>query len=361
MEEMVLNKDSDFWRGKKVYITGHTGFKGSWLCTALLNKGALVRGYALEPLTSQNMFSSIDLGSRMDSEIGDILNTEQLESSIAAFDPDFIFHLAAQSLVRESYHAPSDTFSTNVIGTVNLFEAARKIKSLRAILNVTTDKVYENLNQIWGYRENDPLGGYDPYSASKACSEIVTSSYTKSFFSDAGVSIATARSGNVIGGGDWSRDRLVPDLLRAIASQKDVSIRYPDATRPWQHVIEPIHGYLALVEKLNSENTLYNGAWNFGPIQSNQTSVLSIAKNLINLAESKIKINIEEHPELHEASLLNLDIAKSINFLNWKPKWNISKSLEKVLEWNDMFSKGANMFDVTSNQIFDYAKGEKGT
>ena len=359
MEEMVLNSSSNFWQGKKVYVTGHTGFKGAWLCTALLNEGALVKGYALDPLTSPNMFSTIELEARMDSEIGDILHYEQMENSMVEFDPEFVFHLAAQPLVRESYQAPLDTFATNVIGTVNLFEAARKIKGLRVILNVTTDKVYENLNQIWGYRENDALGGYDPYSASKACSEIVSSSYRSSFFSNAGVAIATARSGNVIGGGDWSDDRLVPDLLKAMASGRNLSIRYPEATRPWQHVIEPVFGYLTLAEKLYSDNTRNNGAWNFGPHQSNQTSVLKIAQQMIELAGSKIKIDIEKNPELHEASLLNLDISKSVNFLNWKPKWNTLLSLRKVLEWNDLLVQGADMFDVTSKQLSDYAKGKK--
>ena len=359
MEEMVLNNISNFWQGKKVYVTGHTGFKGAWLCTALLNEGAIVKGYALDPLTSPNMFSTIDLGARMYSEVGDILHYEQMENSMVEFDPEFVFHLAAQPLVRESYQAPLDTFATNVIGTVNLFEAARKIKGLRVILNVTTDKVYENLNQIWGYRENDALGGYDPYSASKACSEIVSSSYRSSFFSNAGVAIATARSGNVIGGGDWSDDRLVPDLLKAMASGRNLSIRYPEATRPWQHVIEPVFGYLTLAEKLYSDNTRYNGAWNFGPHQSNQTSVLKIAQQMIELAGSKITIDIEKNPEFHEASLLNLDISKSVNFLNWQPKWNTLLSLRKVLEWNDLLGQGANMFDVTSKQLSDYAKGEK--
>ena len=359
MEEMVLNNISNFWHGKKVYVTGHTGFKGAWLCTALLNEGALVKGYALNPLTSPNMFSAIDLEARMDSEIGDILHYEQMENSMVEFDPEFVFHLAAQPLVRESYQAPRTTFATNVIGTVNLFEAARKIKGLRVILNVTTDKVYENLNQIWGYRENDALGGYDPYSASKACSEIVSSSYRSSFFTNTGVAIATARSGNVIGGGDWSKDRLIPDLLKAMACRRDLSIRYPEATRPWQHVIEPVFGYLTLAEKLYSDNTRYNGAWNFGPHQSNQTSVLKIAKQMIELAGSEIKINIEQYPELHEASLLNLDISKSINLLNWKPKWNTYESLKKVLEWNDLLGQGDDMYDVTCKQLSDYAKGEK--
>ena len=357
MEEMVLNNISNFWHGKRVYVTGHTGFKGAWLCTALLNAGAHVKGYALNPLTNPNMFSTIDLQSRMDSEIGDILHCKQMENSMVEFDPEFVFHLAAQPLVRESYRTPRDTFVTNVIGTVNLFEATRKIKGLCVIINVTTDKVYENLNQIWGYRENDALGGYDPYSASKACSEIVSSSYRSSFFSNTGVSIATARAGNVIGGGDWSNDRLIPDLLKAMASQQDLSIRYPEATRPWQHVIEPVFGYLTLAEKLYFDNTEYDGAWNFGPYQSNQTTVLKIAQQMIELAGSEIKINIEEPSEFHETSLLNLDITKSVNLLNWKPKWTTSEALKKVLEWNDLLSQGFNMFDVTSKQLSDYTKG----
>lgn len=354
----MLNNKSNFWHGKKVYVTGHTGFKGGWLCIALLNAGALVKGYALNPLTSPNMFSTIGLEARMDSEIGDILDYEQMENSMVEFNPEFVFHLAAQPLVRESYQAPRHNFATNVIGTVNLFEAARKIKALRVIVNVTTDKVYENLNQIWGYRENDALGGYDPYSASKACSEIVSSSYRSSFFSNTGVAIATARSGNVIGGGDWSNDRLIPDLLKAMACRQDLSIRYPEATRPWQHVIEPVFGYLTLAEKLYFDNNQYNGAWNFGPHQSNQTSVLKIAQQMIELAGSEIKINIEEYPKLHEASLLNLDISKSVNLLHWEPKWNTSVSLKKVLEWNDLLNQGDDMFDVTSKQLSDYLKGK---
>ena len=351
-------KKTNFWQAKRVYITGHTGFKGTWLCSALLNQGASVKGYALTPVSSPNMFSSIGLGPRIHSEIGNILDAENLKRSIAEFNPEFIFHLAAQPLVRESYHSPSGTFSTNVMGTVNLLEAAREITDLRVILNVTTDKVYENVNQIWGYRESDSLGGHDPYSASKACSEIVTASYSKSFMSDSGIGIATARSGNVIGGGDWSKDRLVPDILRAIKSQKDLSLRYPYATRPWQHVIEPIQGYLALAESLYEDSSFYSGAWNFGPEPSDQTSVLFVAEQMIKLAKSNIKLNILAHPELHEALLLSLDITKSVSFLDWKPKWNVVTALRKVFEWHDMCIKGADMFEFTSNQLTAYASGE---
>ena len=269
MESLEINRgkvDSSFWKGKKVFLTGHTGFKGSWLSLWLQDMGALVKGYSLDVNTKPALFTQANVAADMESEIGDIRNLDQLIKSMVSFSPDILIHMAAQPLVRLSYQEPVNTYTTNVIGTVNVFEAARKCPNLKAIVSVTTDKCYENKEWEWGYRENEAMGGYDPYSSSKGCAELVTSAYRRSFFSsEDSASLASARAGNVIGGGDWAEDRLIPDILRAFEKSKPVVIRNPLSTRPWQHVLEPLSGYLVLAQELFLNGDNFAEGWNFGP------------------------------------------------------------------------------------------------
>lgn len=336
--------NTDFWKGKKVFLTGHTGFKGSWLSIWLHQLGANVCGYALEPNTNPSLFKLANIDNLVKSHIGDIRDLEHLKKSMQEFQPDIIMHMAAQPLVRESYENPVDTYATNVMGTVNVLESARFCKSVKAILNITTDKVYENKEWAWGYREIDRLGGYDPYSNSKACSELVTNSYINSFFNpdkfqEHGVAIATARAGNVIGGGDWSKDRLVPDILKSIENNEDIILRNPNAIRPWQHVLEPLSGYLMLVEKLFSEGITWNGSWNFGPHTTNMQTVEYIASQLKMLLgnESDLIINAST-TSLHETQTLKLDSSKANFNLKWQCKMDVNMTLEYVSEWHEKYS-----------------------
>jgi CDP-glucose 4,6-dehydratase len=357
MENMV---NPNFWSGKRVLVTGHTGFKGSWLCMVLNYLGAKVSGYALEPPTNPNLFELCNLHEIVDSTIGDIRQFKDLYSKIENFKPDIIIHMAAQPLVRLSYSDPVLTYETNVMGTVNLFEAVRisKSKSTRAIVNVTTDKCYENREWVWSYRENERLGGFDPYSNSKACSELVTSAFRNSFFnsenfSEHHVSIATARAGNVIGGGDWGSDRLVPDFIRAITNGEKLKIRNPYSTRPWQHVLEPLSGYLLLCEKLYKYGPRFAEAWNFGPSDSDK-NVEWIAKKLCDLWQDGADYEVDKKPQPHEANYLKLDFSKAANLLGWHPKWSIQTSLKLIVDWNKALLNNSDMKSICISQIEKY-------
>ena len=335
------------YKDKKVLITGNTGFKGSWLALWLLNLDAGVVGYSLDIPTDPNHHEILNLD--FETISGDIRDLEKLRKAIESFQPDIVFHMAAQSLVRKSYESPVETFETNVIGTVNVFEACKRIKSATAFVNVTSDKCYENREWIWGYRENDPVGGHDPYSASKGCAEIVTESYRKSFFpldnyqKTHHTLLVSVRAGNVIGGGDWGEDRLLPDIMRAASQNKKVHIRNPHATRPWQHVLEPLSGYLLLGQKLLEEKREFSGAWNFGPSDEGHRNVLSVIKELQkHWSNIDYKINTDIKSP-HEANLLKLDCSKAHAKLKWKSVWNLSNTLEKTVQWYKKYYKSGHV------------------
>lgn len=346
--------NTGFWQNKKVFITGHTGFKGSWLALWLDNMGAEVHGYALEAPTTPSLFDAADIDSILASNtVADIRNLDTLKVAMNSAQPEIVFHLAAQSLVRESYNSPVDTYAINVMGTVNLLEAVRSTSSVKAVVNVTTDKCYENKEWHWSYRENEAMGGYDPYSSSKGCSELVTSAYIRSFFTESGVALASARAGNVIGGGDWARDRLIPDFFRAINSKQSVIIRSPDSIRPWQHVLEPLSGYLMLAEKLFTEGQPFSGAWNFGPSEQDARSVRWIVNHLIEaIPDASFKIDDGQHP--HEANYLKLDSSKAKALLDWQARWPLDTALNKVIEWNGKWQNNENMKDYCIAQISSY-------
>jgi CDP-glucose 4,6-dehydratase len=352
-----LKMNRDFWKNKKVFITGHTGFKGSWLSILLQHYGAELRGFSLPSNTSNNLFGIANVADGMDSIIGDIRDLDCLKKSIVEFAPDVVIHMAAQPLVRLSYKDPVDTYSTNVMGTVNLLESVRFTSSVKAVVNVTTDKCYENNEWVWGYRENEPMGGYDPYSNSKGCSELVTSAYRRSFFGcDSGVSLASARAGNVIGGGDWSDDRLIPDALKAFEENLPVTIRNPLAIRPWQHVLEPIAGYLTLAENLYTHGDAFAEGWNFGPKDNDVKPVGEIMDYLVQHWRNPATWIVDENEQPHEAQFLKLDISKALSRLTWEPKWNLTEALDNVIQWHEAWLDGSNMQCVTLNQISDYEK-----
>ncbi len=345
----------DFWRGKRVLITGHTGFKGSWMSIWLSHLGANVKGLALEAPTSPSLFKEARVGELIDSTIGDIRDLSIVANVVESFNPDIVFHMAAQPLVRYSYQEPLETYTTNVIGTVNLFEAIRKFGSVRVVVNVTTDKCYENKEWVWGYRENEPMGGHDPYSSSKACSELVTAAYRNSFFHNAGIALASARAGNVIGGGDWATDRLVPDLLRSFGKGEAATIRNPNAIRPWQHVLEPLSGYMALAEKLWADPRKYSDGWNFGPADDDAKPVGWIADNMSKQwgSSASWKCDGGEHP--HEAHYLKLDISKARQQLGWSPRWKLEDALGKVIEWHRSWLNEIDVRDTCLDQIHTYS------
>jgi len=358
MGKMVNHFDGIF-KNKRVLVTGHTGFKGSWLCLMLHNLEADVYGYALKPPTTPSLFNEAEIDALVTSKISDIQDYNELFSFMQKVQPEIVIHMAAQPLVRESYLNPVVTFSTNVMGTVNLLEACRHTKTVKAIVNVTTDKCYENREWHWGYRENEPMGGYDPYSNSKGCSELVTSSYRNSFFnpqhySKHGVALATARAGNVIGGGDWAKDRLIPDFIRAINNGEVVKIRSPYAIRPWQHVLEPLTAYLTLASKLYSEGTKYAQAWNFGPNDADAKNVEWIMTTICSLWGKGASFEIDKNPQPHEATYLKLDCSKAKAELDWIPKWNIEKALESIVSWHIAYNNSQNIRQVTENQIVEY-------
>lgn len=349
--------DSTFWAEKRVFVTGHTGFKGSWLCLWLKSMGAQVKGFSLEPPTSPSLFELARVADGMISDIGDIRDSAAVKGSVVEFDPEIIIHMAAQPLVRLSYQSPVDTYSTNVMGTVHVLEAARQCSALKAIVNVTTDKCYENREWVWGYRETEPLGGYDPYSSSKGCSELVTSAYRNSFFSGPdSASLASARAGNVIGGGDWAEDRLIPDALRAFRDKKPAVIRNPLSTRPWQHVLEPLSGYLMLAEKTYVYGDDFAEGWNFGPKDEDVVSVGDVLDYLVDHWHDQVSWLQDREEQPHEARLLKLDISKAVSRLRWSPVWNLEDTLTSIINWNDEFERGSDMAKVTLSQIQKYCE-----
>jgi CDP-glucose 4,6-dehydratase len=347
----------EFWRGKRVFLTGHTGFKGGWLSLWLQNLGANVTGYALQPSTVPSLFGMAKIGEGMNSIFADIRDLAALQMAIQAAEPEIVIHMAAQPLVRYSYQNPVETYSTNVMGTVNLLEAVRHTPGVRAVVNITTDKCYENREWVWGYRESDPLGGYDPYSNSKGCAELVSASYRSSFFNaDAphNTAIATVRAGNVIGGGDWTKDRLIPDILAAFEAGKTVKIRNPHAIRPWQHVLEPLRGYLTLAERLYHQGHDYAQGWNFGPNDEDSKPVAWIVDKMATFwgEGAAWQIDDAEHP--HEANYLKLDISKARSRLNWNPVLNLTQALGLIIDWAQARKSGIDMRYYTLLQIETY-------
>lgn len=343
-----------FWKGKKVFLTGHTGFKGSWLSLWLQSMGAELHGYALTPPTNPSLFEEADVAGGMVSTIGDVRDYSSLFEAFKKSQAEIVIHMAAQPLVRLSYEQPVETYATNVMGTVHLFEAIRQLGGVRAIVNVTTDKCYENKEWIWGYREDEPMGGYDPYSNSKGCSELVTSAYRRSFFQNTDTALASARAGNVIGGGDWALDRLVPDILRAFERQEPVIIRNPYATRPWQHVLEPLSGYLTLAQRLNEQGQKFAAGWNFGPNEDDAKPVQWIVEELVKGWGNGASWRLDggEHP--HEAHYLKLDISKVKSRLNWYPRWSLATALEKITIWHKAWRAHENVRAICLNQIEQY-------
>ncbi len=357
LEDMGVN--SAFWRSKRVLLTGHTGFKGSWLSLWLQTLGADVVGYALASPSKPNLFEIAQVGVSMTSVEGDIRNLAHLQSVFAQHQPEIVIHMAAQPLVRRSYQNPVETYATNVMGTVHLLEAVRGTPSVRAVVNVTTDKCYENKEWLWGYRENESMGGYDPYSSSKGCAELVSAAYRASFFNanayaQHGVALATARAGNVIGGGDWAADRLVPDILAAFEQGQQVRIRNPLATRPWQHVLEPLRGYLTLAAHLFEHGPSFAEAWNFGPTEGDAQPVGKLVEQMATLWGVGASWRIDTTEQPHEANYLKLDISKARSLLGWHPALQLNKALALTIDWTQQRKAGADMRQFTLEQISAY-------
>ena len=349
----------EFWKGKRVFLTGHTGFKGSWLSLWLQFLGAKVIGYALSPPTAPSLFDIARVGEGMQSIIADIRDLSTLQRTMQSIQPDIVIHMAAQPLVRLSYENPVETYATNVMGTVHLLEAVRHTPSVQAVVIITTDKCYENREWVWGYRENEPMGGYDPYSNSKGCAELVSAAYRSSFFNPNtyahhGVAIATVRAGNVIGGGDWAKDRLIPDILSAFEMHKPLKIRNPNAIRPWQHVLEPLRGYLTLAERLYTHGPRYAEPWNFGPNDEDAKPVAWIVKYMADFWGNDASWQIEDADHLHEATYLKLDISKVRTRLNWHPLLTLKQALDLIIDWSQARQKGADMQSITLGQIKTY-------
>jgi len=361
MENMV---EQSFWAGKTVLLTGHTGFKGSWLSLWLQSMGAKVVGFALDPPSNPSMFEVSKVSDGMTSIRGDIRDFSALEAVFKKHQPVIVFHLAAQALVRYSYSNPVETYSTNVMGTVHVLEASRQVGSVRAIVNVTSDKCYENREWVWGYRENEAMGGYDPYSNSKGCAELVASAYRNSFFnpihySKHGVALASARAGNVIGGGDWANDRLIPDIMRSIARGKPVHIRNPLAIRPWQHVLEPLSGYLLLAQKLYQEGEKFAEGWNFGPNDEDAKPVQWIVEGLIKAWGEGASWVLDEGNHPHEAHYLKLDCSKAKTRLGWHPRWHLGTALGAIIDWHQAYRVNKSMRDLSIEQIQAFVHGQK--
>lgn len=352
--------NGEFWEGKRVLVTGHTGFKGGWLSLWLESLGAEVVGYALEPPTNPSLFEKAKVGKEMrKSFIGDIRDLDALKRAVIAQRPEIVFHMAAQPLVRLSYAQPVETYSTNVMGTVNVLETVRATPETRVVVNVTTDKCYENREWVWGYREIDPMGGHDPYSSSKGCAELITAAYRSSFFPAKDfpqhrVAVASVRAGNVIGGGDWAMDRLIPDMIRAFTNREPVIIRSPHAIRPWQHVLEPLSGYLTLAEKLWQEGPAFAEGWNFGPNDEDAKTVQWIVQRLAELWGDGASWNLDDKPQPHEATYLKLDCSKARARLGWQPRWDLAHALTRIVDWYRAFQRGEDIRILTLQQISDY-------
>ena len=349
----------DFYRNKKVLITGHTGFKGSWLALWLSEIGSDVTGFSLDSPTSLSHFEICGLKNRMVSIRGDVRDLDTLRRVVSDFSPEVVFHLAAQSLVRRSYREPVDTFGTNVMGTVNLLEACRQASSVRVVINVTSDKCYENKEWVWGYRENDALGGHDPYSSSKGCAELVTTAYARSYFHEAGQpgtrkALASVRAGNVIGGGDWAEDRLIPDCIKALCARAPIIVRNPLSVRPWQHVLEPLYGYLVLAVRMHAAPAEHSGAWNFG---SNDDAFITVGAMVEQVVQHWGDGVIDSRPDmsLHEAQVLRLDSSKARTLLGWRPRWDVRTAVSKTVEWYRRHRAGEDMLAVSKEQIAAYS------
>ena len=354
MEGLEVNPA--FWNSKRVLVTGHTGFKGSWLSLWLQSAGAVVAGYALAPPTTPSLFVEGRVEEGMTHIVGDVRDLDKLQSTISTFKPEIIFHMAAQPLVRHSYVDPVETYSTNVMGTVNLLEAVRRSKGVRAVVNVTSDKCYANKEWVWGYRESDAMGGYDPYSSSKGCAELVSAAYSTSFFNAAdylshGVALASARAGNVIGGGDWAQDRLIPDIIQSFAGGNTLVIRNPGAIRPWQHVLEPLRGYLILAQQLYEYGADFAGGWNFGPADSDAKSVEWIVENMAALWPEPVTWSVDDRRQPHEAQFLKLDVSKAARRLQWQPKIDLITALDHTIQWYQDWRNGSDMRAVTISKI----------
>lgn len=347
-----------FWSGKRVLVTGHTGFKGGWLSLWLQSMHAEVAGFALPPSTLPSLYEVANVGDGMQSHFGDIRDYAEISKVIHTFQPEIIFHLAAQPLVRYSYEHPVETYATNVMGTVHLLEAARQTRAVKAIVNVTSDKCYDNKEWVWGYRENEAMGGHDPYSNSKGCAELVTSAYRLSYMSNpAGTALASARAGNVIGGGDWSPDRLVPDILQAISQQQTVVLRNPAAIRPWQHVLEPLYGYLMLAQSLYVDGQKHAEAWNFGPSDADAKSVEWITQTILAHWGGDARYEVQQqHGALHEAHLLKLDCTKARTLLGWQPLWTLEASIKRICDWQKAFLQGQDMRQYCLQEISHYSR-----
>ena len=358
MEDLEMNPVAQtnltFWQDRRVLLTGHTGFKGSWLSLWLQSMGATLRGLSLTASTEPALFNVARVADGMEHRIGDIRDFAAVKAQIDEFRPEIIIHMAAQPLVRLSYQEPIETYATNVMGTVHVLEAVRQTPGVRAVVNVTTDKCYENREWVWGYREDEPVGGHDPYSNSKGCAELVSSAYRRSFLKDAGIAMATARAGNVIGGGDWALDRLVPDVLRALQQRQSVLIRNPHAIRPWQHVLEPLSGYLLLAERLYMHGQADAEGWNFGPRDEDARPVQWIVEHLCATWGDGASWTLQPGDHPHEANFLKLDISKARQRLQWAPRWSLETALTRITEWHQAWLAGHDMRAVCLNQISKY-------
>lgn len=357
MENLVNLSLLGLYKGKRIFITGHTGFKGSWLTQILINADAVIRGYSLEPNTTPNLFNLLNLESQIENQFGNINDFEQLKQSVLEFKPDFIFHLAAQPLVRYSYMNTLETYQTNIMGTANLLEVCKELNQPCVVVCVTTDKVYLNIEKQYAYVEDDKLGGYDPYSSSKAAAELIIDSYRKSFFSSGNIQVASARAGNVIGGGDWSADRLVPDLVRSINSQKKIQIRNPNSVRPWQHVLEPLSGYLLLGKSMFHHPHKYCESFNFGPNVGDEKSVRELASIFYQIYDKEDDMHLDANSNFHEANLLMLNIQKANSILNWHPKYSTNTAIELTAKWYMNFNSG-NVKELVNENINSYFSHE---
>jgi len=347
--------DKNFWQGKRVFLTGHTGFKGSWLSLWLCSLGSEVKGYSLNPPTSPSLFDEAEVELLVESQIGDIRDHSSLYDSMTKFNPDILIHMAAQPLVRYSYSEPVETYEVNVIGTARVLEVARSCPRLKSIVNITTDKCYENDDRLGGYIESDPMGGHDPYSSSKGCAELVAFAYRRSFMKGQGIGLASVRAGNVIGGGDWAADRLIPDILRSFENGKPVVIRNPEATRPWQHVLEPLSGYLILAQRLYENENDFAEGWNFGPHKQDVKPVSWILDNMVKKWPAS-SWELDKGPFPHEASFLLLDISKAQSKLGWSPVWDLSHTLEKIVTWHKSWLNNENAQALCFFEIEEYTK-----
>jgi len=364
MAQINATVDPAFWMGRRVLLTGHTGFKGSWMSIWLKKMGAELTGFALNPPTSPSLFYDAGVADGMHSIIGDVRDLDAVKKAFADARPEIVIHMAAQPLVRESYQFPVETYAINVMGTVHILEAVRQTPGVRAVVIVTTDKCYENKEWVWGYREDEPMGGYDPYSNSKGCAELVTSSYRRSYFHPAKyeahkVAVATARAGNVIGGGDWADDRLIPDIIKAVIAGNPVTIRSPYAVRPWQHVLEPVGAYLILAERLYSEGAAYAEGWNIGPRTEDARNVEFIVDSICRNWGDDASFQIDSNPQPHEAGYLKLDISKIESRLGWQPAWPLLITIEKTVAWYKAYTLGKNALEICLSQLEQYILASK--